>query len=86
MLHEIDYSINGHLSNSHSLLVIEGENQLHTAMAKSVGLPLGIAAQLILEGKIKETGLHIPILSSIYEPVLDELKKQGIEFKESGDK
>jgi saccharopine dehydrogenase-like NADP-dependent oxidoreductase len=86
MLHEIDYSINGHLSNSHSLLVIEGENQLHTAMAKSVGLPLGIAAQLILEGKIKETGLHIPILSSIYEHVLDELKKQGIEFKESGDK
>lgn len=82
MLHEINYSVDGHLSNSHSLLVIKGENQLHTAMAKSVGLPLGIAAQLILEGKIKETGLHIPIIASLYEPVLNELKKQGIEFKE----
>jgi len=77
MLHEIDYSVNEHLS-----LVIKGENQLHTAMAKAVGLPLGIAAKLILERKIKETGLHIPIIHSIYEPVLNELKLLGVKFKE----
>jgi hypothetical protein len=32
-------------------------------MAKTVGLPLGIAATLLLEGKINETGLHIPIIA-----------------------
>jgi saccharopine dehydrogenase-like NADP-dependent oxidoreductase len=83
MLHEIDYSINDKISTVHSLLTITGENNLHTAMAKAVGLPLGIAAKLILEGKIKETGLHIPIIPSIYEPVLNELRQQGIEFTES---
>ena len=83
MLHEIDYSVNGKISSVHSLLTITGENNLRTAMAQSVGLPLGIAAKLILQGKIKETGLHIPIISSINEPVLNELKQYGIEFKES---
>ena len=51
-------------------------------MAKTVGLPLGIAAKLILEEKIKLKGLHIPTKKEIYEPVLEELKKFGVEFKE----
>jgi saccharopine dehydrogenase (NADP+, L-glutamate forming) len=51
-------------------------------MAKTVGLPLGIAAILILEGKIKLTGLHIPILPEIYTPVMEELALQGIRFAE----
>ena len=51
-------------------------------MAKTVGLPLGIAAKLILEEKIKETGLHIPVLSSVYQPVLKELQQHGIIFNE----
>ncbi len=51
-------------------------------MAKTVGLPLGIAAKLILEGTITTTGLHIPILSSIYDPVLLELEKHGVLFEE----
>lgn len=83
MLHEIDYRVNDKISSVRSLLTITGENNSRTAMAQSVGLPLGIAAKLILQGKIKETGLHIPIISSIYEPVLNELKQYGIEFKES---
>jgi saccharopine dehydrogenase (NADP+, L-glutamate forming) len=51
-------------------------------MAKTVGLPLGIAAVLILDGKIKLAGLHIPILPEIYAPVMEELARQGIHFKE----
>jgi hypothetical protein len=51
-------------------------------MAKTVGLPLGIAAKLILEGRLKETGLHIPIVSSIYVPVLEELRRHAIGFLE----
>lgn len=82
MLHEIEYSINGNKSTIESSLVVKGENSLFTAMAKTVGLPLGIAAKLILEEKIKLKGLHIPTSKKIYEPVLEELKKNGIEFKE----
>jgi saccharopine dehydrogenase (NADP+, L-glutamate forming) len=52
-------------------------------MAKTVGLPLGIAAKLVLEDKIKLTGLHIPISAAIYEPVLKELDQHGIVFTET---
>jgi len=66
-----------------SSLIVKGEDHLRTAMAKTVGLPLGIAALWILEGKITLTGLHIPILPEIYEPVLKELAVLGVEFEET---
>ncbi len=83
MLHEIEYSLNGKKESVHSSLFVKGNDNMHTAMAKTVGLPLGIAAKLILSGKIKTTGLHIPVIKEIYEPVLEELKLLGIEFHES---
>ncbi len=82
MLHEIEYRIQQSRFGVHSYLVVKGEDNLRTAMAKTVGLPLGIAAKLILQGKIKETGLHIPVIPSIYEPVLHELQNHGIAFQE----
>lgn len=82
MLHEIGYEINGQASMTRSCLVVKGEDQLHTAMAKTVGLPLGIAAVLLLEGNIQETGLHIPVIPAIYEPVLAVLASMGIAFTE----
>ncbi len=82
MLHEIEYEKQGKHHRIKSCLAVKGKDNVHTAMAKTVGLPLGIAAKLILEEKIKETGLHIPVLPSIYEPVLEELKQHGIVFKE----
>ncbi len=82
MLHEIQYSINGENKKTKSCLIVKGEDQIHTAMAKTVGLPLGIAAKLILEEKIKLTGLHIPVIPEIYEPVLRELELNGIRFNE----
>lgn len=65
-----------------SSLVSKGENQEYTAMAKTVGLPLAIAVDMFLEGKIQEKGLKIPVSKSIYEPILQELKKHHIHFKE----
>lgn len=82
MLHEIGYETNGHQKEVKSYLIVKGDDQLHTAMAKTVGLPLGIAAKLILEEKVSLTGLHIPILPVIYEPVLKELQEHGIVFYE----
>lgn len=83
MLHELEYSINNKKFALQSSLVVKGDDELHTAMAKTVGLPLGIAAVLILENKIAIKGLHIPIIKEIYEPVLAELIKEGIAFEET---
>ena len=69
-------------SEVRSSLVVKGEDALRTAMAKTVGLPLGIAAKNILNGKINLTGLHIPIAKEIYEPILKELEENGIKFNE----
>ena len=82
MLHEIEYQLNGKRSNINSTLIVKGEDNIHTAMAKTVGLPLGIAAKLILEEKIKATGLHLPVLPSVYQIVLKELEQHGIIFNE----
>jgi saccharopine dehydrogenase-like NADP-dependent oxidoreductase len=83
MMHEVQYELDGLMNEVRSTMIVTGEDNIHTAMAKTVGLPLGIAAKLILQGKIKETGLHIPTLSSIYIPVLLELEKHGISFTET---
>ncbi|MEO7311537.1 MAG: saccharopine dehydrogenase C-terminal domain-containing protein [Chitinophagaceae bacterium] len=83
MVHEIDYSLNEQEIAVVSTLVVKGENSLRTAMAKTVGLPLGIATKLILNGGLRLTGLHIPNIEAIYEPVLQELEEYGIRFTET---
>jgi saccharopine dehydrogenase-like NADP-dependent oxidoreductase len=85
MLHEITYTLDGEENYVSSSLEVIGEDALHTAMAKTVGLPLGIAAKLILDENIKLTGLHIPTSAAIYEPVLKELSQHGITFNEVDD-
>jgi saccharopine dehydrogenase-like NADP-dependent oxidoreductase len=82
MLHEFEYLLNNRRYSLRSSLVVKGENALRTAMAKTVGLPLGIAAKLILENRMTISGLHIPIIPEIYEPVLEELASEGIHFQE----
>jgi saccharopine dehydrogenase-like NADP-dependent oxidoreductase len=82
MLHELSYISNNNQSSIRSTLVVKGEDNLHTAMAKTVGLPLGIATKLILSGDIVLRGLHIPTSREIYGPVLKELEEYGICFNE----
>ncbi len=84
MLHEFEYELDGKDHHLKSCLVVKGEDSLRTAMAKTVGLPLGIAAKLILNDTIKLKGLHIPTARNIYEPVLHELEMAGIKFTETG--
>jgi saccharopine dehydrogenase-like NADP-dependent oxidoreductase len=83
MLHEFEYELAGKNNGLKSCLVVKGENSLRTAMAKTVGLPLGIAAKLILNETIQQKGLHIPTAKEIYEPVLHELELAGIKFTEA---
>lgn len=65
-----------------SSLIVKGEDQTYTAMAKTVGLPLAITAKLILQNKISARGVVIPTMKEIYEPVLKELETFGITFQE----
>jgi saccharopine dehydrogenase (NADP+, L-glutamate forming)/spermidine synthase len=57
-----------------------------SSMSRTVGLPPAIGTRLILEGKIKETGVHIPVRPEIYLPILAELKNLNIVFKEKREK
>ncbi|MGN6163766.1 MAG: saccharopine dehydrogenase C-terminal domain-containing protein, partial [Flavisolibacter sp.] len=82
MLHEIEFTLAEKNYKTTSTLLLNGEDDVYTAMAKTVGLPLGAAVKLILNGTIKEKGLHIPVAKEIYEPVLKELQMQGIQFSE----
>ena len=66
-----------------STLLAFGDPNGDTSMAKTVSLPAAIATRLMLKGKIKKTGVHIPVDPLIYEPVLREMNKQvGLKFVE----
>jgi saccharopine dehydrogenase (NADP+, L-glutamate forming) len=82
MWHKFEYHLDSRLNVIDSYLICEGENNQHTAMAKTVGLPVGIGAKLILTGKIDLKGIHIPTKKEIYTPILEELKEKGIEIME----
>ena len=80
MQHLFEYKVKGQLKKLSSTLVVKGENQLITAMAKTVGYPLGILARLLLKQEINLAGVQLPISPEIYVPVLAELKMMGIGF------
>lgn len=82
MWHKFEYMEGDKRREIHSTLVAVGDDSTNTAMSKTVGLPVGIAAKMILQGKIKETGVQIPIKRTIYEPILKELEELGFEMTE----
>lgn len=82
MQHKFSYRLQGEKREIIASLVCIGDDPQRTAMAKTVGLPLGIAAKLVLEGKIQRTGVHVPISADIYGPILAELEALGIRMEE----
>jgi len=82
MQHKFGYEFQGKKQQIESSMVVIGEDQTYTAMAKTVGLPVGIATLKILNGEIKTPGVQLPITKEVYEPILKELKENGIQFKE----
>lgn len=82
MQHQFDYELEGKKKQVFSSLIVKGEDDTYTAMAKTVGLPLAIAVKLILTEKIKNYGVQIPVIKEIYEPILEELKTFDVIFKE----
>ena len=82
MQHLFGYELNGEKHQIESSMVCLGDNQVYTAMAKTVGLPVAIATLKILNGEITTPGVQIPITKEVYEPILNELKENGIIFTE----
>ncbi|MDG1794468.1 MAG: saccharopine dehydrogenase C-terminal domain-containing protein [Flavobacteriaceae bacterium] len=82
MYHKFGYELGGKKHQIDATMVCTGEDQTFTAMAKTVGLPVGIAALAILNNKIKTYGVQIPTKKEFYDPILNELKDFGVIFKE----
>ena len=82
MQHIFEIKTSTGIKEIRSSLVSFGKDSTYTAMAKTVGLPLAIAVDLFLDGKIKETGLQLPVSKEIYEPILHQLVSHGIKFIE----
>ena len=82
MYHKFGYELNGEKKQIDSTMVNIGKDQTHTAMARTVGLPVGIATLKILNGEISIPGVQLPINREVYEPILKELEDFGIVFRE----
>lgn len=78
MWHRFKFVKDGKEKEIQAYLTAKGDDEISTAMAKTVGFPLGIAAKLLLQGKIEQRGVRIPVTREIYEPVLKELSELGI--------
>ena len=65
-----------------STLVDYGIPDGDTSVARTVALPAAIAVKMILKEEINMTGVHIPVIPEIYNPILDELEDMGIKFEE----
>lgn len=82
MYHKFGYELNGEKHQIDSNMVVIGEDQTYTAMAKTVGLPVAMATLAILNKKITTPGVQIPITKEVYNPILKELESYGILFHE----
>ncbi|TRW26596.1 saccharopine dehydrogenase [Flavobacterium zepuense] len=82
MYHKFGYELNGQQKQVDATMVCIGRDQTFTAMAKTVGLPVAIAALQILNGKITTPGVQLPINKEVYLPILKELEEFGVVFHE----
>jgi alpha-aminoadipic semialdehyde synthase len=67
-------------------LVVYGDPNGDSAMAKTVGYPAGIAAKMVLNGEIQTKGVIAPMTTEIYHPMLKRLHDEGITSVETSTK
>ena len=82
MWHKFGYYLNGKKFGIESSMVHIGKDQVYTAMSDTVGYPVAICAEMILNGTIQSKGVQLPTHAEIYNPVLDKLSEYGIKFNE----
>ncbi|KAJ7432883.1 saccharopine dehydrogenase [Mycena galericulata] len=54
----------------------------HSAMARTVGLPCGIATQLVLDGVFGTPGVHAPYSKEFCDPIRQKLESEGLGLTE----
>uniref|UniRef100_A0A8C1Z4E3 Aminoadipate-semialdehyde synthase n=1 Tax=Cyprinus carpio TaxID=7962 RepID=A0A8C1Z4E3_CYPCA len=69
----------GELETKHISLVVYGDPNGYSAMAKTVGYPAAIATRMVLNGELTTKGLVVPMTKSIYSPVLKRLQEEGLQ-------
>ncbi|KUG07595.1 saccharopine dehydrogenase family protein [Solirubrum puertoriconensis] len=83
MQHLFEFELGDERRQRTSSLVVTGDDAVHTAMAKTVGLPLGMAVRRLALGRVPHLGVVVPVHADLYEPILDELQADyGIRFLE----
>ncbi len=82
MYHKFGYELDGKKKQIDATMVNIGADQVETAMARTVGLPVAMATIRILNKQITTPGVQLPISKEVYEPILRELEDYGITFKE----
>jgi saccharopine dehydrogenase-like NADP-dependent oxidoreductase len=83
MYHEFEYTLNTSRYKIVSSMINLGEDQTYTSMSNTVGLPVAIAAKMILTGTLTEKGVTLPVQKNVYEPILAELETFNIRFEET---
>uniref|UniRef100_A0A673GTT2 Alpha-aminoadipic semialdehyde synthase, mitochondrial-like n=1 Tax=Sinocyclocheilus rhinocerous TaxID=307959 RepID=A0A673GTT2_9TELE len=69
----------GELETKHISLVVYGNPNGYSAMAKAVGYPAAIAARMVLNDELTTKGLVVPMTKNIYSPVLKRLQEEGLQ-------
>ncbi len=82
MYHRIGFVRNGRKQRFHAVLTVTGEDEMHTAMAKTVGLPLALGVEQVLTGNCTEKGVVIPVSKYWYDSILSRLEEMGVCFTE----
>ncbi|XP_077981815.1 alpha-aminoadipic semialdehyde synthase, mitochondrial-like [Glandiceps talaboti] len=67
----------------HIDMVVYGDPDGFSAMAKTVGFPCAIVARMVLDGEIDQRGMVKPFAKEIHRPILHRLIDEGITSSES---
>ena len=80
MVHKFIFKVDMTLKKITSFLKVEGEDKTYTAMSKTVGLPIAVLIEQIINNDFNKSGIHLPFDKVIYKPVLERLSELGISF------
>ena len=80
MVHLTEYEWDGKSWQLESVLKVTGEGSGRSAMAKTVGLPLALGVELLINNEIGEFGVLIPVFKPWGDVLLDRLNDHGLEF------
>lgn len=80
MIHDIKYKQGDKKFRYRTVLDINGENQQETALTKTVGLPMALAALGLLKNEIHYNGLLLPFNSILSKYIVPKLSDYNLNF------